>query len=1030
MTAMVIRVEPCRMPVQLSALPGGMMLADLLRFTGKVPETVWEFGRISIGGVPVPREWWPRVRVKPNATVFVRVVPKGGGGDTKDIISSVALIAVVAGAALISGGALVPFLGAGFAAGSFGATAAAFGFTVLGSLAVGALAPPPVTPTTQAASLEQKSIAGVTGNPLNRREFVPRVLGRMRVSPPHLMFPFSVLEEQDVTARLMVGLAGRHKLEGLEINNAPADDFTALEYELKEGAPDDGPIALFEGKSGMEQSAQDTLQGFQCQDGDEVVNGFALNRWLANQANPERSVPKWYTYKSAGVPDQLLLRLFWPAGMISQTENRGLTPFIMQFRRFGDPDWINGPELMFSERDAQGRQTRANVEMRWEEPPVGGTRAHQTNNTAVYAFGTSSQAYTWTADAYFQKGSSYYAENVQSTRDGFVIYLDPAVFPKDVYEVRIKRGFQVNFNSFDPDTYDWDSRDMHFYDTQSTEAPYVCDNNLDDQSGIVILESVCTRSDDYPIAQTGLSLIAVEAVGVTVESVSVIATSYAETRDAFVWHFHEQWEVDQWSASLNVDLSMSVHSVMTATPNANDPVLRSPSGLALNGSIWNTIRIKLRRDAGSGWDGFVFWSTGSGTNYSKSVSVAEPAGIDDDFVTLEFDMSTATGTGADWIGSTIDYFEVHLGASASSADVFSVDFIAVGVADGEPWQVAPTTNPAALYRHVLKDDLNAKALPAETIDETELRDWYERCLDLDRDCNLIANGFTVDQLLQVIAAAGWAVPRQSQKWGVIQERDLSGEAPSQFYTQLNARGFKQSKAFKDLPHALVGEYFDRTDNFKLAEVVRYLPGYNAANATLFESIRYDGITRFEQLYERLGLDVGQLLYRQNTFQIETDIRHLVTGRGGLVGLAYDVLHQMYSSAFITEVLDDGGGNITGFVLDQTVTISAEPIDVFSVTDPFALPDAFGDSAASGVTVQETDGSTLTLPIDETSDSNTLTLSTPLADPGTITAGMLVAIGRIGRETRRCRVMAIDRVEDLQARLTLVDEAPEIHQGVL
>jgi hypothetical protein len=100
-------------------------------------------------------------------------------------------------------------------------------------------------------------------------------------------------------------------------------------------------------------------------------------------------------------------------------------------------------------------------------------------------------------------------------------------------------------------------------------------------------------------------------------------------------------------------------------------------GLALDGSAYPVIRARLRRLAGSDFEGFVFWSTGSGMNYAKSVGIAEPVSIDDEFVVVEWDMSAAAGTGDDWVGSTIDQFQIHLGATSDADESFVIDWIAV-----------------------------------------------------------------------------------------------------------------------------------------------------------------------------------------------------------------------------------------------------------------------------------------------------------------------------------------------------------------
>jgi hypothetical protein len=159
------------------------------------------------------------------------------------------------------------------------------------------------------------------------------------------------------------------------------------------------------------------------------------------------------------------------------------------------------------------------------------------------------------------------------------------------------------------------------------------------------------------------------------DTVVGVKFEYAVMPGATFYGFDTDADPEGWTG-LNATNVVAGGS-LTHTASANDPILVSPSGLALDGSVYPVIRMRLRRLAGSDFEGTIFWSTGSGINYSKSVTMSAPAGIDGGFVVVEWDMSTAAGTGDDWVGSTIDQFQIHLGATADADESFAIDWIAL-----------------------------------------------------------------------------------------------------------------------------------------------------------------------------------------------------------------------------------------------------------------------------------------------------------------------------------------------------------------
>ena len=1021
MTAVFVHDTPFTAARPFQALPGGLSISALLDLV-KAPAAVHVYGQVDVCGVPVPRGWWSNVKVKADAWVTVRVVPRGGGGGGggKQIIGTLATIALLVGATAITAGAFGPaglgIAGGLFASGSLSAYALAAGVSVVGQLALSALAPPPVSPSLSGGGAPAaREIAGVTGNPLSRRDYLPWVAGTMRASPPHLMFPYTELVDGEVVANAMVGLAGQYVVEDIQLAGAPIGDFDGVDYQV---STDGSLISLFDYGSAVEQPVNEALSEWQLQ------TETGKTDWTLDQTDPSKSYPNWKTFKTRGAADRVDIRLFWPSGILSQNANAGAQMMAMQFRLAGSGTWINGPEFWWSDRFAKQTQKRQHIRLNWQAAPAG-IGATNDDTWAWVAYGATPQAWQWKPDSYFAPASGLYAANVNVTDDGFEIFLDPAVFPKGQYEVRLKRGLQIGRVHWSKVTYVFasDASRTRWYDSMTASSPFRAANNMDDQTGPCIIETFLSHSDEYPVNQGNLTVIAVRARGVRIDQVSALFTCIVPARDAYFWNFKrglEGWDVSQASGASQAGSSL------VWDPGAADEKIYSPV-MNIDGGVFNTVRFRIKEVVPSTtFQGVLRYSTPA-----HSFSMAYRQVIDEsllvtgEWVEFELDMTSLDAGGTDWTDSIITQLRLDLDDDGTGS--YEIDWIAVSVAEGDDWQPAPTRNPASLYRYVLTSDLNARKVKPYGINDAVLQEWHGHCATEGYECNAAIQGGTgIMQQLQIIAAAGWALPQRSATWGVVIEKDMSGESPQQLFTQRDTRNLVIEKTFAGLPHAIVGTFLDETDDYREAEEIHYLPGWTPLTATEFQTIPYDGLTATAAVRARLKLDAGQLLYRQQRYTFEADIAHLGVGRGALVALSYDTLGSMYDAARIIEVLDDGAGNITGFRLDAVVNIEPSPASFFAISDFFAVTDFFGETAASGVTVQRIDGSTVTLPIEEIAATDVVTLTTPVIGAGAFVPGLTAAVGRMHREVRRCKVFSIERVADNHARMTLIDEAPQLH----
>jgi hypothetical protein len=108
------------------------------------------------------------------------------------------------------------------------------------------------------------------------------------------------------------------------------------------------------------------------------------------------------------------------------------------------------------------------------------------------------------------------AASVNSTDDGFDIYLDPATFPAGKYEVRIKRGlaFKRSLITIDNRNY-WDgaTNTDNLFGYYLNGGFYIVKYGQIDYPSDCLLEVFSTYSTAYPFADPlpGVGMIAIEA---------------------------------------------------------------------------------------------------------------------------------------------------------------------------------------------------------------------------------------------------------------------------------------------------------------------------------------------------------------------------------------------------------------------------------------------------------------------------------------------------------------------------------------
>lgn len=328
--------------------------------------------------------------------------------------------------------------------------------------------------------------------------------------------------------------------------------------------------------------------------------------------------------------------------------------------------------------------------------------------------------------------------------------------------------------------------------------------------------------------------------------------------------------------------------------------------------------------------------------------------------------------------------------------------------NGSAWVPQVTSNPAALFRHILQGSGNARALSDSRIDAARLEQWHENCAAAGHEFNgIIDYDVSVREALQDVAAAGRASPTLLDgKWAVIEDRPQN--VPVQHFTPHNTFGFQGRKAFDEVPQALRARFINRAKGWLQDERLVYDDGYSAETATRYETLDLTGITDAEQAWKAGRYHIATARLRPESYSFYCDLEHIVCTRGDLIRFTHDVPMFGLSSARITAVIKDGG-NVTGVTLNDSIVMES------------------GKSYA--LRIRKADGGSVVKTLATVSGRYTsVNFSAAFSESEGIENGNLVMFGESGQESVELVVRAIEPQNNLNARITCVDAAPEIHNA--
>lgn len=912
----------------------GMSVAEIVRSFPGLPKDFMQRGTVSINGHELHRDRWHAIRPKvfsassPHVLHF-SIAPRGGGqsGAGKQIIGIVALLALTLATAGIAGGLLGPagalsISSTYFAAGSISAKILAAGVGLLGALAIAALTRPPTTKPKN-DNTEAEEAASATGNVLEPNGAIPRVIGTRKVYPPLACEPRVELVGSDEFVDAVYVLNGAHALSEIKVGEASIDDDDSTEYVVREGWDWDEPQSLVS-KVGRTTSANAELKAH------KLASGSDYN--LANQSDPDSSIPKFHRFAAMSDPDRVDIHFLWPGNVI-YSEDPTITlamPVRIRMREIGTEDWINLPELHM-QGGLKPSQIRAQVVIHWDydgevasDLAGGGGGNWWFAHTQVPAQSASpaDPTYQWEAHSHFYSGSgnrystSASAGGVQNIgfssnatgspsasgstptgpwgdpdgdlKNSVHVYLDSGTFPRGRYEFDVIRGSAYRVGNFTQSSYAYSATVRNFfrYYDAGGGAYRVAQTQRSVSDNVVLTRIVSVWNDD-PLPLPGFAAIYVRAKNKAVQQVSCTASGYV-------------------------------------------------------------------RD----WDG-VGWN--------------------------------------DW---TI------------------------------------TDNPSPHFVDTLIGSLNRDPILLEDLDDDELVEWRARCITNGWRCNAIIEDMRNDDARDLIAGCGRARSYQSEVWGVVQDYDRSAEMPVNTFSARNARSFSFEKAFAELPDGLLATFVDEDNYYNRGQVVIPRVGDVLSPDAKVEQVTYEGLVTEAEVLDRATFDLRQGQYRSTFYYMEVPPEHITCRRGSLVAVQHDVLQRWAGTARIKSV-NVVSSEIISIVLDAEIEIkNADGME--SATDMLAVTDVLDLGIVTGCSIRRADGTISTHELTNGPGfTDTLVFATPvynstvLAGPfdsgavPAITEECLVVVGPLGSEYLRMIVYDISPGEDLTARMTLVDEAPEL-----
>ena len=332
--------------------------------------------------------------------------------------------------------------------------------------------------------------------------------------------------------------------------------------------------------------------------------------------------------------------------------------------------------------------------------------------------------------------------------------------------------------------------------------------------------------------------------------------------------------------------------------------------------------------------------------------------------------------------------------------------------DGVAWSASqPVRHPAWIYARALMGPMLSNPVAAGRLQLEDLLAWATQ--EPHWTCDMVIDQPSqVGEVLDLICATGRARRTlRDLKYSVI--RDGGAGPVIQQFTPRNSWDFQGEITFPKEIHGFRVRCISERLDWQQDEIVAYADGYDASNATEFETLDLRGVILSKDDADggnawRLGrYHLAQAILRPESFEWKCDIDHLRVNMGDKVRLVHDVPLIGVGSGRISAITMQGNGNLASFTLDE-----------------FIAPEGSGFRVCLRMASGEERTFSANPPV---SYGGAWTVMSAMSGEG-IKVGDLVSIEEMTQDSMEVLITSIRHAGDLRATLTGVPAAPAVLQA--
>lgn len=308
--------------------------------------------------------------------------------------------------------------------------------------------------------------------------------------------------------------------------------------------------------------------------------------------------------------------------------------------------------------------------------------------------------------------------------------------------------------------------------------------------------------------------------------------------------------------------------------------------------------------------------------------------------------------------------------------------------------VAYSSNPAAIYRSLLKGNYLPRQATDDQIDYATLNSLYQWCDTNQRTCNtVISSPMQLRELLNnILFTCQGSFYLKNGLYSVSFDKEQS--SPVALLIPKNTSDFRGSKVFGGVIDALECTFNDKNADYK--ETTELVLPYGATTYTNKQSQKMFGTDNYAQAVKIARYIMACNKMRPETYTLKIGIEHYSIPRGSRVLVQHDVLKVGICSGRINSVYEENG---------------SWQIELDEIISPQSSDQSYS------LVIFKSNGDIVTVGVYNPSvDTNTLTA---FDQPTGVAEGDLYAFGVSGLETIDCIVSEKKLNDDMSCELTLI-----------